>query len=168
MRKILIALLCVDSCTCAFAYEIDTHSRITEAAYFSSTLIATPTQMRLGLRKSRLLAPNPGGVMQFPRLHLGTKYYDPVKTDGPDRYATDYDALNSWVMKEYKAPQPQRRWTFSAFDSRDEPYFPVDWMARGAVREDDTKAIFALKAQYWDGERNAALSLDFGFKELPA
>ena len=62
---------------------------------------------------------------------------------GPDRYATAFDAENRWVMKAYRAPKPQRRWFYSQFDGRDEPYFPVDWMARGAVREDDTKALFA-------------------------
>ena len=82
--------------------------------------------------KARKKAPSADGGSEF-RPHLGLKYYDPVKTDGPDRYATDYDALNSWVMKAYKASQPQRRWTYSAFDGRDEPYFPVDWMRRGAI-----------------------------------
>ena len=168
MKAIVVISVLLGFCTNhSLAYEIDTHSRITQNAYLRSGLFLSNKLVLLGLAKARKKAPSADGGSEF-RPHLGLKYYDPVKTDGPDRYATDYDALNSWVMKEYKAPQPQRRWTFSAFDSRDEPYFPVDWMARGAVREDDTKAIFALKAQYWDGERNAALSLDFGFKELPA
>ena len=167
MRVHLALLLGVLVADTVEAYEIDTHSRITLEAFRQSRFVTTDISTRLGLTKSRKRIVEPGDQPKV-RFHLGPKYYDPVKTNGPDRYATDYDALNSWVMKAYKASQPQRRWTYSAFDGRDEPYFPVDWMARGAVREDDTKAIFALKAQYWDGERNAALSLDFGFKELPA
>ncbi len=133
MKKCIAGLLAVGACAASHSYEIDTHSRITEAAYFASVMFTTSAQTRVGLRKSRPWAPNPGDPTQFPRLHLGQKYYDPLKVGGPDRYATAFDAENRWVMKAYRAPKPQRRWFYSQFDGRDEPYFPVDWMARGVI-----------------------------------
>jgi hypothetical protein len=159
MKRYFFAAGCALFSAVSVAYEIDTHSRFTETAYFSSTLFATPTQTRLGLRKSRARAPNPGDPTLFPRLHLGHKYYDATKADGPDRYATTYDALNSWVMKQYNASEPLPRWAYSQFDASTEPYFPVDWMARGAVREDDTKWLLTRKDR-WNGEINVDQSLD--------
>ena len=128
--------------TTSYGYEIDTHSRITYEAFRASTFQNGVLLTRLGLVKSRPYVRLDQATVT-PRLHLGQKYYDPLKVGGADRYATAFDAENSWVMKAYRAPKPQRRWFYSQFDGRDEPYFPVDWMARGAVREDDTKALFA-------------------------
>jgi hypothetical protein len=140
------------------AYEIDTHSRFTENAYLRSSLYLSDKLVRLGLTKARKTGPSADGGTEF-RLHLGHKYYDATKADGPDRYATTYDALNSWVMKQYNAAQPLPRWAYSQFDARAEPYFPVDWMARGAVREDDTKWLLTRKDR-WNGEINVDQSLD--------
>ena len=133
MRSIVLGIVVAAATNVVNAYEIDTHSRITYEAYFRSTAKASVTLRRLGLSKSRASTFNASAGEIDYRFHIGPKYYDPVKTNGPDRYATDYDRLNSWVMKAYKASQPQRRWTYSAFDGRDEPYFPVDWMRRGAI-----------------------------------
>jgi hypothetical protein len=111
------------------AYEIDTHSRITYEAFRKSVFESNSIlYLRLGLAKARTrLQIDPSTIA--PNFHLGIKYYDPTKVDGPDRYATTYDRLNSWVMKQYNASEPLPRWAYSQFDARAEPYFPVDWMA---------------------------------------
>jgi len=143
MIKLLAFITGVALSSWSMAYEIDTHSRITAFSYLRSALNEDATRQRLGLNKSRFRALDAVTLDTNFRLHLGQKYYDPLRVGGADRYATAFDAENSWVMKAYRASKPQRRWFYSQFDGRDEPYFPVDWMARGAVREDDTKALFA-------------------------
>ena len=143
MKKSLVSGICILVVNLACAYEIDTRARITDAAFQRSNFSTTIGLFeRLGLGKSRFRTQQANGRFVL-NYSLGQKYYDPLKVGGADRYATAFDAENSWVMKAYRAPKPQRRWFYSQFDGRDEPYFPVDWMARGAVREDDTKALFA-------------------------
>jgi len=133
MRIIVVGFAFVTLCAAAAAYEIDTHSRITYEAYFRSEARTPETLRRIGLSKSRLSVLNATAGLSDHRFHLGQKYYDPLRVGGPDRYATAFDAENSWVMKAYRASKPQRRWFYSQFDGRDEPYFPVDWMARGVI-----------------------------------
>ena len=133
MKKVAVFVCAVVQTHHALAYEIDTHSRITQFAYVGSTLDTAATQVRLGLHKSRAIASGAQSSGERVRLHLGQKYYDPLKVGGPDRYATAFDAENRWVMKAYRAPKPQRRWFYSQFDGRDEPYFPVDWMAQALI-----------------------------------
>jgi len=133
MKILLSVLTIVGFASEAVAYEIDTHSRITYAAYASSQIKLQTTQRRLGLVKSRTQDYDAAANTTEFRLHLGNKYYDHLKVGGADRYATAFDAENSWVMKAYRAPKPQRRWFYSQFDGRDEPYFPVDWMAQALI-----------------------------------
>ena len=133
MRTIVFGIAASAVINVVSAYEIDTHSRITYEAYFRSTAKASATLRRLGLSKARASTFNVSAGETDYRFYLGSKYYDQSNSTRDPRDATDFDALNSWVMKAYKAPQPQRRWAFSTFDGRDEPYFPVDWMARGVI-----------------------------------
>jgi hypothetical protein len=129
MRSIVLGIAVATGINAVNAYEIDTHSRITYEAYFRSTAKASLTLRRLGLSKARASIFNASAGETDYRFYLGIKYYDATKVDGPDRYATTYDALNSWVMKQYNASEPLPRWAYSQFDARAEPYFPVDWMA---------------------------------------
>ena len=120
------------------AYEIDTHANITATAYELSDLNKYQSKAEnLGLFKSRKLSND--GTSKFD-VQLGTQYFDLSGGIAKPRYAATYDALNSAVMKRgAKAPMP--RWEYSKFNGVPVPYFPGDWMARGAVREDDAGLI---------------------------
>ena len=136
-RCALAATLVGLFCSHAAAYEIDTHARITFTAYKTSVAATEDKLRNLGIHKSRLQEQlNPNGFL----LSLGTQYFDLSGGIAKPRYAATYDALNSAVMKR-GASAPLPRWIYSTFNGVPIPYFPGDWMARGAVREDDAGLI---------------------------
>lgn len=152
----------------SIAYEIDTHARISQKAFESSTLQTAETLRRLGLTKSRKVGP--GGASNQPWLiSLGTTYYEVTGSTVVSRSAKRFDQVKSPVGVFLNDPTIDR-WGFSAFNNQPVPYFPVDWLARGAVREDDqSNALVALENRaiatplglvQWSGDANAYDQLD--------
>ena len=136
-------------------YEIDTHSNITVRAHDQSIINLPDKLAGLGLLKSRKI-----GLDSRYNYSLGINYYDLSSSYPTLRSAKTFDQMNTAVMRQ-GAPSPKNRWIFSGIDGQALPYFPRDWMARGAVREDDAKALFATIAKL-DGEQNALDVLDVG------
>ena len=137
-------------------YEIDTHSNITVVAHDRS-VAASPEKLRdLGLLKSRRISKDGNSKIDF---GLGPNYYDLSNGYATLRSAKKYDEINTAVTR-LGALAPRPRWPFTAFDNQPIPYFPGDWMARGAVREDDGGVLAALRGRLMDGEQNAFDQLD--------
>ena len=137
----VIAITAFGICTHVCGYEIDTHANITSKAFDKSAIAQNSRLIELGLYKSRKLSklmPS-DGLFQIDHA-LGQKYFDLSGGVAKPRYAATYDAVNSAVMKR-DSPAPIQRWAYTSFDGQDIPYFPRDWMARGAVREDDAGLI---------------------------
>ena len=136
------AIGCIAACVGAFAYEIDTHASITSEAFARSVASTAAKSRELGLWKSRRQPLDGSGI---PNFSLGLNYYDLSTVPDPGtgnptlRSAKVYDQLNTAVTKQ-GLPAAKTRWDFTGFDGQAVPYFPRDWMARGSVREDDTKA----------------------------
>jgi hypothetical protein len=140
----------------AFGYEIDTHSNITTRAHDQSIVRTQSKLQDLGLLKSRRISQDGRNEISY---GLGTNYYDLSSANPALRSAKTFDEFNTAVMRQ-GAPAPKNRWVFTGFDGQALPYFPRDWMARGAVREDDTKEVLAIRAVWWSGEQNAYDQLD--------
>jgi hypothetical protein len=146
----------IAACASTFAYEIDTHANITSEAFSRSVAFTAAKSRELVLWKSRRQPLDGSGI---PNFSLGLNYYDLSSSYPALRSAKIFDQLNTAVMRQ-GAPSAKSRWNFTGFDGQALPYFPRDWMARGAVREDDTKEVLAIRAVWWSGEQNAYDQLD--------
>lgn len=165
-RPSTVGLVVATFATLSMSYEIDTHSRITKAAYDKSVLDDQNKQTSLGLRKSRRADPSNVGLRD---LRLGTTYYDVSGGTATARTAQQFDQAKSEIGVLLNAPVIPR-WTYSEFNTQPAPYFPVDWMARGAVREDDqSDGVAALDNRFyatpfgliqWSGDRFFYQQLD--------
>jgi hypothetical protein len=154
----------------SFAYEIDTHSRVTRAAYDATILSSGTKQFSLGLHKSR--RKEVAGAQKFD-LRLGLNYYEVSGNGVTLRTAKLFDQVKV-PIGYFSVDFIDRRWDFSTFNGQDVPYFPVDWLARGAVREDDQSEVLVaatnartgflsgafLGANIWLGDLNAYDQLD--------
>ena len=118
------------------AFEIDTHARMTFDAYKRSSLVSRSRIESLGLLKSRKYEEfQPfGTTVSFPTARLLDKYYDLAYQPSP-RFAKEFDHHNH--RYDDLTNGPIQRWGFAVSNSTPVPYFIGDWLARGAVREDD-------------------------------
>jgi hypothetical protein len=147
------------------AYEIDTHTLMTESAFLKSNL-ATPDGLRhLGLLKSR----RPDIPNNLLTLNLGRTFHD-IRGINPVREAKSYDHLR-FMSNDLRA---QKRWTWVSgpgdpLDPNSDvsvlagPYSIRDWLARGAVREDDASSLtVALSSLNGPTDVNDYQQLDSG------
>ena len=141
--------------TASYGYELDTHSLMTGVAFDRSSVVTNAKQEQLGLTKSRKVSLNQLDFL----VNIGSNFYDLSSSTPALRGAQLFDQLNTAVVREYGFPKPAERWGFTRFDGQQTPYFPRDWLIRGAVREDDVALLGAIKGRYWDGELNAFSSL---------
>ena len=164
-RSCVIASFVTTFAASSLGYEIDTHSRMTKAAYDNSILNNDNKQAALGLHKSRRLESGGSG---FHDLRLGTTYYEVSGNTVTPRTAKLFDQVNTPLGVFFNNPEIER-WEFSRFNNQKLPYFPVDWLARGAVREDDQDAVLVtatnprtafLGFNIWRGDLNAYDQLD--------
>jgi hypothetical protein len=139
------------------AYEIDTHARMTFEAYSRSTIVSQPKIESLGLWKSRkreTLVLDGYPVMNTARLP--NSFYD-LLYQPVSRNATEFDHVNSVRSHDRLID----RWPFVRTSGVAVSYYLGDWLARGAVREDDQGSFLTNLANgsFW-GDPNAYQQLD--------
>jgi hypothetical protein len=155
--KHLVAFLALTLPRLAECYEIDTHARMTLEAYKRSTLVQRAEIERLGLWKSRkqevITFQNEVSIFS---ARLTNKFYD-LQYQPTSRDAAEFDHLN----KSKSHDGPIDRWRFLSESGVPAPYYLGDWLARGAVREDDQGALLTNLAngRFW-GDPNAYQQLD--------
>jgi hypothetical protein len=152
--QLLVATTVLGS-PCVLGYEIDTHARMTKSAHDQSVLNKNVEVRRaLGLLKSRKASVT---IVDDFNFSLGLKYKDIGTTPPATRDAKPYDEINVYASGILQ--RTVSRWDQSRFDGIAVPYFPVDWMARGAVREDDAATLMTTLETVF-GDSNAPDMLD--------
>lgn len=153
--RILLVASILNSAT-ATAYEIDTHAQMTKAAFDQSIpgSDALDVIRNLGLLKTRRSSAT---ILDRFNLSLGSKYKDLSTVPPTTRDAKPYDEANDSATRALR--NTTFRWKQTEFDEIAVPYFPVDWMARGAVREDDAATLMTTLETVF-GDSNAPDMLD--------
>jgi hypothetical protein len=157
-------LLALFSSVCT-AYEIDTHTRMTESAFLKSNLAAPDGLRHLGLLKSRRL----DIANNILTLNLGRTFHE-IGGTNPVREAQPYDQVR--FMSNFLVPIKRWNWIsdssitpahFGDVMTVAGPYSMRDWLARGAVREDDASSLtVALSSLNGPTDVNDYQQLDSG------
>jgi hypothetical protein len=119
VNQAIFAVTAALSSTC-FGYEVSTHAIITQKAFERSKLTSPDLIKRLGF------------IVRDPNDVFGTKYYDVNGVDAPSRYADS----PGFSPADYEQGILQPLRGQGRFFIR--PLSLPGWLARGAVREDDS------------------------------